>query len=132
MADVNVNAKIFIQMQSADQQREEMRKNILAKAKAYLQKGAKALGAAYDSPLARGTVGGLRDTYRRAFENGWYSKDVFDGRWNMDNRVGQENHTVESMGQQYDLRASFYGWDQANGTDKAKENQVEREDDLGR
>ena len=76
------------------------------------------LGNAYDSEIAKGIVGGLRDTYRRVFEKGWYSKDVFDGRWNMDNQIGQDNRSVKSMGQQYDLRASFYGWDQANGTDK--------------
>ena len=130
MADVNGNAKLFREMQAANALRQQMREGILNR---FRQSAVgRTLGNAYDSEIAKGIVGGLRDAHRRVFEQGWYSKDVFDGRWNMDNRVGQENHTVESMGQQYDLRASFYGWDQANGTDKAKENQVEREDDLGR
>ena len=33
MADVNGNAKLFREMQSADARRQEMRENILAKAK---------------------------------------------------------------------------------------------------
>ena len=68
-----------------------------------------ALGAAYDSPLAHGIVGGLQDAYRRLFENGWFGKDLFDGRWHMDTQGPQ---ALQGMDRTYDQRAAFYGWDQ--------------------
>ena len=92
----------------------------------------RALGAAYDSPLAHAVVGGMRDAYRRIFENGWYQKDLFDGRWHMDNQMGQSapGQSLQGMGRQYDQRASFYGWDkqaQNNGQDRNHGQEYSRE-----
>ena len=129
MAD---NAKIFQEMRDADTLRQEMRQGILDK---FRDSGpGQALGRAYDSEMAKGIVGGLRDAYRRIFEQGWHGKDVFDGRFHMDNQVGE----TPDMGGRYDQRASFYGWDNSkeNGVEErerdAQDKERERGDDLER
>lgn len=132
MAEATGNAKVFQEMQAADALRQQMREGILNR---FRQSAVgQALGTAYDSEVSRGIVGGLRDAHRRVFEQGWYNKDLYDGRWHMDNQVGREDRTVESMGQHYDQRAGFYGWDQQNGPEKGRENTTEREmeQDIGR
>jgi hypothetical protein len=101
------NARIFAEMRSADEIRSEMKANIIERMR---NSGiGQALGAAYDSPLAQAIGGGIQDFQRRAVENAWYQKDIFDGRWNVDTR-GPEG--MQGMDRQYDHRASFYGWDQ--------------------
>jgi hypothetical protein len=92
----------------------------------------RAVGAAYDSPLAHAALSGARDFYRRFFENGWYQKDLFDGRWHMDNQIGQSSpgQSLQGMDRQYDHRASFYGWDkqaQNNGQDRNHGQEYSRE-----
>ena len=101
------NARIFQEMRSADQLRGEMKAGIIERMR---NSGiGQALGAAYDSPLAHGIVSGLRDAYRRLFEQGYYGHDVFDGRWHMDTQGPQ---VMQGMDRTYDQRAAFYGWDQ--------------------
>jgi hypothetical protein len=90
------------------------------------------VGAVYDARLTHAVVGGMRDAYRRIFENGWYQKDLFDGRWHMDNQIGQSSpgQSLQGMGRQYDQRASFYGWDkqaQNNGQDRTQGQEYSRE-----
>jgi len=110
MAD---NAKIFQEMRDADTHRQDMQKGIVERLR---DSGpGRAVGQAYDSEVAKGIVGGLRDAYRRIFEQGFYGKDVFDGRFHMDNQVGES----PDLGGRYDQRASFYGWD--NGQEKGVE-----------
>lgn len=131
------NARIFQEMQAADTirrtqtERQPGGADINVEARALQQQMwsnvlqnfresnlGKDLGNIYDSEIAKGAVGGLRDAYRRCFENGWYGKDVFDGRFHMDNRVGE----TPDMGNQYDHRAGFYGWDnnKDNGVETAE------------
>jgi hypothetical protein len=94
----------------------------------------RALGAAYDSPLAKAMVGGLRDAYRRIFEQGWFQgRDVYDGRWHFDNQVGQQGRwpqSMQGMARAGD-RAGFYGMDQkhaqANGQDRSQVQEYSRE-----
>jgi len=108
MAETTVNARIFIQMQNADAMRQQMRQGTLER---FRQSGfGKALGQMHD-----GAMGAMNDAYRRVFEQGWFQKDFFDGRWHMDNQVGQEGG-IHGMDRQYDQRASFYGWDNSPGT----------------
>lgn len=132
MAEANGNAKVFQEMQAADALRQQMREGILNR---FRQSAVgQALGTAYDSEVARGIVGGLRDAHRRVFEQGWYNKDLYDGRWHMDNQVGQENQTLERMGQQYDQRVEFYGWSKESEAEKDQANTMERgmDQDIGR
>jgi hypothetical protein len=89
----------------------------------------RALWAAYDSPLAKAMVGGLRDAYRRIFEQGWFEgRDVFDGRWHFDNQVGQQGpwpQSMQGMARAGD-RAGFYGIDQTQGQGNGQDrNQVQ-------
>ncbi len=102
--NIRINARIFIEMQSADAIRQQMRQGILDRFRE--SRFGKALGHMHDTAL-----GGMRDAYRRVFEQGFWGKDVFDGRWHMDNQVGQSG--IHGMDRQYDQRASFYGWDQS-------------------
>jgi hypothetical protein len=78
----------------------------------------KDIGNAYDSDFAKGLAGAMNDIYRRVFEQGWFGRDTFDGRFHMDNNSGRESG-IESMDKQYDTRAEFYGWDQTqeNGSE---------------
>lgn len=90
------------------------------------------VGAAYDSPLAHAVLGGTRDFYRQFIERGWYQRDLFDGRWHMDNQIGQSSpgQSLQGMDRQYDQRASFYGWDkqdQNNGQDRTQGQEYSRE-----
>jgi hypothetical protein len=134
MAENTANARIFREMQSSDAIRQEMRKGILDR---FRESGfGQALGQVHDAAL-----GGMRDVNRRVFENGYWGKDVFDGRWHMDNQVGKPDQGgMHGMKEQYDQRASFYGWDNAPGAnepkpDVAKERAVqeqEHEQDIGR
>jgi hypothetical protein len=94
----------------------------------------RALGAAYDSPLAKAMVGGLRDAYRRIFEQGWYqSRDIFDGCWHFDNQVGQQGPWAQSMQgmARANDRAGWYGMDQkqgqSNGQDRNQAQEYGRE-----
>jgi hypothetical protein len=139
MAENTGNARIFREMQSADAIRQDMRQGILDRFRE--SSIGQALGNAYDSDLAKGAVGGLRDAYRRVLEQGWNGKDVFDGRFHMDNQVGKPDQGgMHDMKEQYDQRASFYGWDNAPGEkeqtpEAGKERAVqeqEPEQDMGR
>jgi hypothetical protein len=132
MAENTGNARIFREMQSSDAIRQEMRKGILDR---FRESGfGQALGQVHDAAL-----GGMRDVNRRVFENGYWGRDVFDGRWHMDNQVGQDRG-MQGMDRQYDQRAGFYGWDNAPGAneqkpDAGKERGVqeqEHEQDIGR
>ena len=98
---------------TAEQRQAEMKNGVLHRMRqSAIGRG---LGAAYDSPLAKAMVGGLRDAYRRIFEQGWYQgRDVFDGRWHFDNQVGQQGpwpQSMQGMARAGD-RAGFYGMDQ--------------------
>ncbi len=121
MAETTGNARVFQEMQSADALRQELRQAVADRFRQSVQTAREnhmmPHEVMYDSNLAHGLAGGLRDAYRRIFEAGWYGKDVFDGRWHMDNQVGQsggrDGGGIHGMDRQYDQRASFYGWDQS-------------------
>ena len=104
------NARIFREMQAADDLRQQMREGILNRFRE--SNIGRAIGNVYDSDMAKGMAGAMNDIYRRTFEQ-WFGGDVFDGRFAMDNRIGQgqPERSVEGMADQYDLRASYYGWD---------------------
>jgi hypothetical protein len=91
------NAKIFREMRDADAHKKDMQKGIMDRLRD--SDLGRAIGQAYDSQLAKGALGGLHDAYRRIYENGWYGKDVFDGRFHMDN----------SNIMDLDQRAAVYG-----------------------
>jgi hypothetical protein len=94
----------------------------------------RAIGQAYDSQQAKGALGGLHDAYRRIFEQGFYGKDVFDGRFHMD------NGTIMDL----DQRAAVYGvgtgkeqemkqdmTKEAEATKQIEQNrELDRDDDL--
>jgi hypothetical protein len=61
-------------------------------------------------------MGALNDIYRRVFENGWFGKDIFDGRFQSD---------TQQLGTPYDQRATFYQ------LDTPQQQAQEREQDLG-
>ena len=134
MAETTVNARIFIEMQSADAMRQQMRQGILER---FRESGfGQALGQVHDTAM-----GGLNDAYRRVFEQGWFQKDVFDGRFHMDNQVGKPDQGgMHGMKEQYDQRASFYGWDNAPGANEPKPDtgkertaqEQEHDQDIGR
>jgi hypothetical protein len=94
----------------------------------------RALGAVYDSPLAKAMVAGARDAYRRIFEQGWFQgRDIYDGRWHFDNQVGQQGRwpqSMQGMARAGD-RAGFYGMDQkqgqGNGQDRSQVQEYGRE-----
>jgi len=98
---------------TAEQRQSEMKTGVIQRLRQ--STAGQMVGAAYDSPLAKAMVGGLRDAYRRIFEQGWYQgRDVFDGRWHFDNQVGQQGpwpQSMQGMARAGD-RAGFYGMDQ--------------------
>jgi hypothetical protein len=103
------NAKIFKEMQDADALKKDMQQGIVEKFRNSAV--GQALGQAYDSDLAKGVVGGLHDAYRRIFEQGFYGKDVFDGRFHMD------NGNIMDL----DQRAAVYGVGTGTSQDNSQE-----------
>jgi len=121
------DAKLFQTRQTAEQRQAEMKNGVLQRMRQSTM--GQALGAVYDSPLAKAMVGGLRDAYRRIFEHGWYQgRDIFDGRWHFDNQVGQQGRwpqSMQGMARAGD-RAGFYGMDQKQGQGNGQDgNQVQ-------
>ena len=110
------NAKIFREMQSADAHKKDMQKGILDRLRD--SDLGRAIGQAYDSDVAKGIVGGLHDAYRRIVEQGFYGKDVFDGRFHMD------NGNIMDL----DQRAAVYGV----GTGKSQDNSQEQGKGIGK
>jgi hypothetical protein len=112
MSEANRNCKEMREMESADQIRESIKQGILGRAKEHLgnlyEKG-------QDFTQESGLLGALNDCYRRLFENAYFGKDIFDGRYTAD----------QQMGSGYDQRAAFYG------LDKPQEQAQERKQDLG-
>jgi hypothetical protein len=102
-------ARIFREMQSADQIRDSMKHNILGEAKAWL-------GNVYEQgqDVAResGLMGALNDIYRRCIENAYFGKDIFDGRFQSD---------TQQLGTNYDQRASFYQLDNPQEWDRGED-----------
>jgi len=101
------NARIFQEMRDADALRAEMRHTILDKAQ-------ERLGTLYDSRLAQEMVSGVQDAYRRGIEQGWFGKDVFDGRWETE-RPDPLTQDAPGMAQGYGQQ--FYGGEQAHDQD---------------
>lgn len=92
------NDQIFREMQAADAIRATQNRE-----------GTRTLHSIY-----AGLQGALNDCYRRVFENGWYHKDLFDGRFHWDHQVrspADGQFPREQLGQSYTQNASFYGWD---------------------
>jgi hypothetical protein len=111
------NAKIFKEMRDADAHKKEMQENILKNAyKAVVGTLQKTVGPVYDWQLTRTGVNGMHDAYRRIFEQGFYGKDVFDGRFHMD------NGNIMDL----DQRAAVYGV----GTGKSQDNSQEQGKDT--
>ena len=112
MSDTARNFKDMREMDAANEIRENIKQGILERAHAKL-------GGAYEAGQnlvqESGLMGALNDIYRRVFENGWFGKDVFDGRFQAD----------QQMGSGYDQRAAFYG------LDKPEQQAQDREQDLG-
>jgi hypothetical protein len=128
----NQDASIFLARQTAEQRQAEMKRGALQRMRQ--STAGRALGAVYDSPLAKAMVAGARDAYRRIFEQGWFQgRDVFDGRWHFDNQVGQQGpwpQSMQGMARAGD-RAGFYGMDhkqgQGNGQDRSQGQEYSRE-----
>jgi hypothetical protein len=98
--------RINREMQSADQIRASIQQNIKERALANLERDS--FGALQQS----GIKGALDDIYRRVFENGWFGKDIFDGRFQSD---------TQRLGTNYDQRASFYGLDKVQERDHGQD-----------
>ena len=124
------DARLFQARQTVEQRQAEMKNGVLQRLRQSTI--GRALGAVYDSPLAKAIVAGLRDAHRRIFEQGWYQgRDVFDGRWHYDNQVGQSSRwpqSMQGMARAGD-RAGFYGMDQkqGNGQDRNQGQEYSRE-----
>jgi hypothetical protein len=56
------DARIFRDARTADERQAEMKNGVMHRMRQ--SSAGRALGAAYDSPLAKGLVGGLRDAYQ--------------------------------------------------------------------
>jgi len=123
MSETARNFKNMREMESADEIRNDLKKNILEKARDYLNGSivGKTYDAVADTAQESGLMGALNDIYRRVFENGWFGKDVFDGRYQAD---------TQHMGTGYDQRAAFYGLDKPE--QQAQEREQDRGDDLER
>ena len=121
MSDTARNFKEMREMDAANEIRENIKQGILERAHAKL-------GGAYEAGQnlvqESGLMGALNDIYRRVFENGWFGKDVFDGRFQSD---------TQQMGSGYDQRAAFYGLDkpEEQTQEQAQEQAQDREQDLG-
>jgi hypothetical protein len=113
------NAKVFEKTKDADATKKEMQENILENVyKAVVDTLTKTVGPVYDWQLTRTGVNGLHDAYRRIFEQGFYGKDVFDGRFHMD------NGNIMDL----DQRAAVYGV----GTGKSQDNSQEQGKGTGK
>lgn len=97
MADT---AKIFQEMRDSDSLRADLRQGALDRTQHLL-------GGLYDSALAKELVSGLQDAYRRVFEQGFFGKDVFDGRFASERPDAQaqdgpvRDPTAQGFGQQF-------------------------------
>jgi hypothetical protein len=132
--DKREDAKMFQGgARTAEQRQDEMKNGVLKRMRQ--SKIGRGLGAVYDSPLAKAVVAGMRDAYRRCFEQAWFQgRDIYDGRWHFDNQVGQQGpwpQSIRGMARNYDQRASFYGLDQkqaqGNGQDRGQVQEYSRE-----
>lgn len=89
----------------------------------------------YDSPLQRAVAGALNDIFRKVIEVPTWGEQ-FDGRFYFDteisvqNEAGNDNRSIDGMGETYDHRAAYFGHDaaQENTSDRgqAQENEMER------
>ena len=104
-------ARIFREMQSSDQIRASMGENIKEQAYANLERDSWGMLA------NSGIKGALDDIYRRLFENGWFGKDIFDGRFQSD---------TQQLGTNYDQRASFYQLDNPQEQERDRGEELER------
>jgi len=104
-------AKIFAEMRDSDQIRADMKKSI--EERAYKQLSRDSWGMLEDT----GIKGALNDIYRRLFENGWFQKDIFDGRYQSD---------TQQLGTTYDQRASFHQLDKPQEQERDRDEDVER------
>src|SRR5687768_12275630 len=89
--------------------------------------------------FSKSVQGAMNDIYRRVFEQGWFGKDVFDGRWAWDtHQMGQgqqrgqqgQDPLMRSLRQSYGPQQSFYGMDQQ--TNGAQQPQQAQQRDQGR
>ena len=110
MSESARNFKEMREMESADQIRESIKQGILGRA---YEKGQNLVQES-------GLMGALNDIYRRVFENAWFGKDIFDGRFQSD---------TQQMETGYDQRAAFYGLDKPE--QQAQEQGQDREQDRG-
>ena len=124
------NARIFREMQASDQIRADMKNSIKARALEHLNRDS--FGALQQS----GIKSALDDIYRRCFENAWFNKDLFDGRWHADNKAarGEGEHTWPSRGDGYDHRQAFYGMEAQQGPQQepAQDRERDRGDEMER
>jgi hypothetical protein len=113
MSETTRNFKEMREMEAADEIRESIKQGAVSRAREYLgnlyEKG-------QDFAQESGFLGGLNDCYRRLFENAWFGKDIFDGRFQSD---------TQQLETPYDQRAAFYQ------LDTPQEQAQEREQDLG-
>jgi hypothetical protein len=73
------------------------------------------------SQFSKSVQGAMNDIYRRVFEQGWFGKDIFDGRWTWDSgQLGQsqqhgrqeQDPMLRTLRQGYGPQQQFYGMDQ--------------------
>lgn len=104
------HTRIFQEMRDADALRADLRQGALDRAHGLL-------GQIYDSGLAKELVSGLQDAYRRCIEQGYFGKDIFDGRFASERPEAHpqdgavRDPTAQGFGQQ------FYGTGQAHEHD---------------
>lgn len=67
----------------------------------------------------RGVAGPAHDIYRRVFEQSFFNKDLFDGRYQHD----MSPDSMKGIFGQYDMRAEFYGHDAQNNSHTSGEQQ---------
>ena len=117
MSETARNFKEMREMEAADEIRESIKQGAVSRARDYLgnlyEKG-------QDFAQESGLMGAINDCYRRLFENAYFGKDIFDGRFQSD---------TQQMGSGYDQRAAFYGLDKPE--QQAHEPSRDREQDLG-
>lgn len=134
MAEITRQPDAIDRIAQANAMKAEMRQNILTR----LQQSnfARDIDPLYNSKFSRGVAAALHDCFRRVIEQGFFGKDQFDGRWNMDNQLGQSRDTaVHTMGQQYSSLAEFFGWDSPDNSkdqgQKIEAPEIDRSDDGG-
>ena len=118
------NARIFQRdPESADAIRDGIKNGIVARAYA-------SLGNAYGIGQAvvqqSGLLGALYDIHRRVIEQGFWGKDIFDGRWHWDNAAAKGQGEQRDATADYGSRAERQDQDHIRAADRDRGDELER------